>query len=165
MSERATSERAVNDRATSERARAAMTPDEASALLAAARKMQLATINRDGTPHLVTMFYVLREGRIAFWTYRTSQKARNLARDARLSCLVEAGEEYFELRGVQVNGVAHRIDDPAGVAAIGRLVAERLIGVPADAVDGYVATAALKRVAYVVEPLHVASWDHRKLAN
>ena len=51
------------------------------------------------------MFYALLDGRIAFWTYRTSQKARNLARDPRLTCLVEDGEDYFELRGVQVAGV------------------------------------------------------------
>jgi PPOX class probable F420-dependent enzyme len=146
-----------------ERARAAMTADEASALLATSRKMQLATINRDGTPHLVTMFYVLCEGRIAFWTYRASQKARNLARDPRLSCLVETGEEYFDLRGVQVSGVAHVIDDPDGVAGIGRLVAEHALGVPADVVGDYVAQAARKRVAYVVEPARVVSWDHRKL--
>jgi hypothetical protein len=74
-----------------------MTPAEASALLASAHKLQLATLNRDGTPHLVTMFYVLVDGKIAFWTYRSSQKARNLARDPRLTCLVETGEDYFEL--------------------------------------------------------------------
>jgi PPOX class probable F420-dependent enzyme len=146
-----------------ERARATMAPEEVTALLAAARKMQLATINRDGTPHLVTMFYGLREGRIAFWTYRASQKARNLARDPRLSCLVEAGDEYFDLRGAQVSGVAHPIEDPAGVAGVGRLVAEEALGVPADVVDAYVAQAALKRIAYVVEPVRVVSWDHRKL--
>ena len=147
----------------SERARAAMTPDETSALLVASRKLQLATVNPDGTPHLVTMFYVLHHGQVAFWTYRASQKARNLARDPRLTCLVEDGEEYFELRGVQIRGVAKLIEDPPGVAEIGRLIAERLIGVPAEAVDDYVAQAARKRVAYMVEPEHTATWDHRKL--
>jgi PPOX class probable F420-dependent enzyme len=147
-----------------ERARVAMTPDEVTALLASARKMQLATINRDGTPHLVTMFYGLRDGRIAFWTYSASQKARNLARDARLSCLVETGDEYFDLRGAQVSGVAQPIQDQAGVAAVGRLVAEGALGVPADVVDDYVAQAARKRIAYVVEPVRVVSWDHRKLS-
>ena len=148
-----------------ERARIAMAPDEVSTLLAGARKMQLATINSDGTPHLVTMFYGLSEGRIAFWTYRASQKARNLARDPRLTCLVEDGEDYFELRGVQVRGVARLIDDGPGVAAIGRLVASQLLGVPGDVVDDYVEQAARKRVAYVVEPVRVASWDHRKLVS
>jgi nitroimidazol reductase NimA-like FMN-containing flavoprotein (pyridoxamine 5'-phosphate oxidase superfamily) len=59
----------------------AMSPAEATAMLAASRKMQLATINQDGTPHLVTMFYALIDGRIAFWTYQKAQKARNLAGD------------------------------------------------------------------------------------
>ena len=66
------------------------------------------------------MFYVMLDGQIAFWTYRSSQKARNLARDPRVTCLVEAGEEYFELRGVQVVGTARCIEDPAGVLEIGR---------------------------------------------
>ena len=143
-----------------ERDKAAMTGDEVSALLSASRKVQLATINPDGAPHLVTMFYVLHEGRIAFWTYGRSQKALNLARDPRLTCLVETGEEYFDLRGVSVRGTAARFAD---VAAIGRLIAAQVIGVPASTVDDYVARAARKRVAFTVEPLAVASWDHRKL--
>lgn len=146
-----------------ERARAAMTADEVADLLASSRKTHLATINRDGTPHVVTMFYALRDGRITFWTYRASQKARNLARDPRLTCLVEDGEDYFALRGAQIKGIAHPIEDLAGVTAVGRLVAEGPLGVPADVVDGYVEHAARKRVAYVVEPVRVVSWDHRKL--
>jgi PPOX class probable F420-dependent enzyme len=147
----------------SDRSRAAMTAEEVTGLLAESRKVQLATINRDGTPHLVTMFYVLCEGRISFWTYRSSQKARNLARDPRLTCLVEDGEEYFELRGVQLQGVVRLIDDRAAVAEIGRMIAAQLIGVPGDALDDYVTQAARKRVAYIVEPQRVSSWDHRKL--
>ncbi|HEX8632510.1 MAG TPA: pyridoxamine 5'-phosphate oxidase family protein [Catenuloplanes sp.] len=140
-----------------------MSAEAATAMLAECRKVQLATINPDGTPHLVTMFYVLREGRIAFWTYRAAQKARNLDRDPRLTCLVEDGEDYFELRGVQVRGVARRLDDPAEVAGIGRSIAARLTGVPVDTVADYVTQAARKRVAYVVEPTRVTSWDHRQL--
>lgn len=132
-------------------------------MLARSRRMQLATINPDGTPHLVAMFYALRDGNIAFWTYRASQKARNLARDPRLTCLVEDGEDYFELRGVQVRGIARSIEDPATVAEIGRSIAARLSGVPAGPVDEYVARAASKRIAYVVEPVRLVTWEHRKL--
>ncbi len=142
-----------------------MTADEVAALLAGSRKLQLATINRDGTPHLVTMFYVMLGGRIAFWTYRASQKARNLARDPRVTCLVETGEEYFDLRGVQVAGLARLVEDPAGVLEIGRGVAGSLAGVPGDAVDDYVAHAARKRAGYLVDPVKVISWDHSKLTS
>ncbi|HUZ37040.1 MAG TPA: pyridoxamine 5'-phosphate oxidase family protein, partial [Streptosporangiaceae bacterium] len=109
-----------------QRDRVAMTEQEAADLLAGSRKLQLATINPDGTPHLVTMFYVMLGGQIAFWTYRASQKARNLARDPRVTCLVETGEDYFELRGVQVTGTARCVEDPAGVLEIGRHVAAGL---------------------------------------
>ena len=146
-----------------QRDRVTMTEAEVSAMLAGSRKLQLATINRDGTPHLVTMFYVMLGGQIAFWTYRASQKARNLARDPRVTCLVESGEDYFELRGVQVAGRARCVEDPAGVLEIGRGVAGGMAGVPAEAVEEYVAHAARKRVGYVVEPARIVSWDHRKL--
>jgi len=146
-----------------QRDKVTMTEAEASAMLAGSHKLQLATINRDGTPHLVTMFYVMLGGQIAFWTYRSSQKARNLARDPRVTCLVETGEDYFELRGVQVAGRVRCVEDPAGVLEIGRGVAGGMAGVPADAVEEYVAHAARKRVGYVVEPAGIVSWDHRKL--
>lgn len=151
-----------------------MPADDVRKLLETNRKLQLATINPDGTPHLVSMFYGMRDGRIAFWTYRASQKARNLARDPRVTCLVEEGDDYFELRGVQVAGEVRRIDDLAGVTEIGRLVAARMpspvVGeLPpeqiAEALDGYVAHAATKRSAYLVEPRKVISWDHRRLVS
>src|SRR5208282_2096814 len=48
-----------------QRGKVAMSADEVAAFLARSRKLQLATINRDGTPHLVTMYYVMLDGRIA----------------------------------------------------------------------------------------------------
>jgi len=146
-----------------QRERVAMTAEEVAAMLAGSSKLQLATINRDGTVHLVTMYYVLLDGQIAFWTYRSSQKARNIARDPRVTCLVEAGDEYFDLRGVQVAGTARCVADPAGVLDIGRRIAARMGGVPAEALEDYVTHAARKRLGYVVEPARVISWDHRKL--
>ena len=106
---------------------------------------------------------MLLGGKIAFWTYRSSQKARNLARDPRVTCLVETGEEYFDLRGVAVSGLARGVEDPAGVLEIARGVAGGMAGVPEDAVGEYVAHAARKRVGYIVEPRRTISWDHRKL--
>lgn len=141
----------------------AMTAAEVAAFLAESRKLQLATINPDGTPHLVTMFYAMTGDEIAFWTYRASQKARNLARDPRVTCLVEAGEDYFELRGVQVNGTVRTVEDYDGVLGIGRLIAGILPGAPADAMEEYVAKQARKRTGFIVQPSRMASWDHRKL--
>jgi PPOX class probable F420-dependent enzyme len=139
-----------------QRDRVTMTADEAQALLASSRKLQLATLNPDGTPHLVTMFYVMQDGQIAFWTYRASQKARNLSRDPRVTCLVETGEDYFA-------GTVRCVEDPDGVLEIGRGVAAAMAGGPDGVVEEYVQQAARKRVGYLVQPARIISWDHRKL--
>jgi PPOX class probable F420-dependent enzyme len=146
-----------------QRDKVAMTADEVAAFLAGFRKLQLATINPDGTPHLVTMYYVMLDGRIAFWTYRASQKALNLARDPRITCLVETGNEYFDLRGVQVQGVVQPVEDPAGVLQIGRRIAGVMAGPDAPPPDEYVEHTARKRFGYIVQPTRVISWDHAKL--
>jgi hypothetical protein len=49
------------------------------------------------------------------------------------------------------------------VLDIGHRIMAGLSGVPAGAVQEYVAHAARKRVGYIVEPARIASWDHRKL--
>jgi PPOX class probable F420-dependent enzyme len=146
-----------------QRDRVAMSPAEATAFLESSRKVQLATINRDGTPHLVTMYYVTTDGLITFWTYRSSQKALNLARDPRITCLVESGNEYFDLRGVQVQGVVRTVEDPAGVLAIGRRISAVTLNLHEGLADDYVEHTARKRLGYVVEPTRVISWDHTKL--
>jgi len=158
-----------------QRDRVKMSDTEVAELLAAGRKVQLATINPDGYPHLVTMYYTLVDGKIAFWTYRTSQKALNLARDPRISCLVETGEAYFDLRGVQIQGTVETITDPDAVYQIGLRIGDvmgnELAGAGAsatedtdDAVNEYVASAARKRYGYLVTPVKVISWDHTKLS-
>lgn len=160
-----------------QRDRVRMTDAEVADMLAAGRKVQLATINPDGYPHLVTMYYALVDGKIAFWTYRTSQKALNLARDPRISCLVETGEAYFDLRGVQIQGTVETITDPDAVYRLGLAIAavmgNALTGAGAGAaaaaggdavVSDYVAGAARKRYGYMVDPVRVISWDHLKLA-
>ena len=150
-----------------QRDQVAMTAAEAMELLVANRKVQLATNGPDGFPHLVTMYYVMIDGQLTFWTYRRSQKALNLERDPRISCLVETGEEYFDLRGVLIQGTARRIEDPAQVAEIGRritaVVGGDLAGAGHDALTANVEHAARKRFGYCVEPERIISWDHAKL--
>jgi PPOX class probable F420-dependent enzyme len=142
-----------------------MTDAEVAAFLAGVHKLQVATINPDGTPHLVTMYYAMVDGRIAFWTYRKARKVRNMRRDPRLTCLVEAGDGYFDLRGVQVTGRAELVEDPARVLAIGTEVYGRYLGPMDGPVAEYVGQMATKRLAVLVEPERVVSWDHRKLVS
>jgi nitroimidazol reductase NimA-like FMN-containing flavoprotein (pyridoxamine 5'-phosphate oxidase superfamily) len=156
------------------RAAIAMTPDEVVAFLAEQRTLTCATLGRDGWPHLMPLWYVIRatqptssagtRGELWAWTYAKSQKVRNLERDPRCTLQVEAGTTYDQLRGVMLKAeaVIHREFDV--VAALGEEIAVRYGGAALD--DGareYVHRQAAKRVALQFRPRESATWDHRKL--
>ncbi len=141
----------------------AMTDDEIQAFLQEQRTLQVATIDHDGYPHLVAMWYVVSDGQVVFWTYTRSQKAVNLRRDPRLTCLVEAGQRYEELRGVQIKGQAVLMDDREVVQRYGELIFERYMGPLNENTRQMVIAQAAKRSVVIVQPTEVVSWDHRKL--
>ena len=140
-----------------------MNDEEIRAFLEEQRILQVATIDHDGWPHLVAMWYVLINDQIVFWTYAKSQKAVNLRRDARLTCLVETGQRYDELRGVQIKGRAIISDDRETIQRIGEVIWERYTGSLNDNTRQMVVAQAAKRVVIFVKPVEIASWDHRKL--
>ena len=79
-----------------------MSAEEAEAFLAKEMTVTCATNGRDGFPHLMPLWYVLRDGRIWAWTYAKSQKVKNLEREPRATLQVETGLDYAELRGVML---------------------------------------------------------------
>jgi PPOX class probable F420-dependent enzyme len=140
-----------------------MNDEEIHAFLQEQRLVQIATIDHDGWPHLIAMWYVLIDNQIAFWTYAKSQKVVNLRRDARLTCLVETGDRYDELRGVQVKGRAIISNDREIVQRIGEAIWERFTGPLNENTRRMVEAQAVKRVAVFVDPIEIVSWDHKKL--
>jgi PPOX class probable F420-dependent enzyme len=145
-----------------------MSDEEVAVMLADNLKVQVASNGHDGVPHLTTLFYIVRDGKIAFWTYGRSQKIRNLERDPRVSALVEDGTDYFELRGVSISGRAELVRDYDAIFSIGAEVATRMVGAESfEALGDFgretVEKQAQKRVAVIIHPDHVASWDHRKM--
>jgi PPOX class probable F420-dependent enzyme len=148
----------------SRRAEIAMSATEVAALLAESRTVTCATVGRDGWPHLMPLWYVVRAGELWAWTYAKSQKVRNLERDPRCTLQVEVGHEYLELRGVMLacEAVIHR--DLDTVAALGAEIAARYGG---DDLTPELAAAmraqAAKRVGLQFLERRRASWDHRKL--
>jgi nitroimidazol reductase NimA-like FMN-containing flavoprotein (pyridoxamine 5'-phosphate oxidase superfamily) len=155
-----------------------MSEAEAAAFLAEERTVTCATNGPRGLPHLMPLWYVLREApagepgpRLWAWTYGVSQKVRNLERDPRATLQVEAGELYQELRGVMLecDVVVHR--DLDVVKALGHEIFARYAaprGEPpakdlSAEVGEMVDKQAAKRVALEFLELRRASWDHRKL--
>ena len=140
------------------RAAIAMSDAEVAAFLQEQRTLIVASLGRDGWPHLMPLWYVVRAGECWAWTYAKSQKVRNLERDARCTVAVEAGASYAELRGVMLKCAAAIHREPDVVAGVGSELAVRYGG------GGHVTAAqALKRVALQFVVKEAASFDHRKL--
>jgi hypothetical protein len=156
-----------------------MSAAQVAAFLAEERTVTCATLGRHGWPHVVPLWYVLREpaaggaGAPRIWslTYAASQKVRNLERDPRATLQVEAGESYEQLRGVMLEceAIIHR--DAADVAALGREIFSRYassrgeppaLELPAQVLET-VERQAAKRVGLEFVERRRASWDHRKL--
>lgn len=146
------------------RAEIAMSDDEARRYLTEQGTLVVATIGPDGRPHVVAMWFALVGAEVAFWTYARSQKIVNLRRDPRLTCLVESGESYGELRGLQLIGTGRLVDDERRVREIGAAVSRKMRPDtdPAD-LDEFVAAQARKRIGVIVEAERMVSWDHSKL--
>jgi hypothetical protein len=109
------------------------------------------------------MWYGFLDGCVTVETKAKSQKVQNLRRDPRLTLLIEDGEAYEELRGVELVGQAEIIDDPAQLWTLGLSVFERYYGPYTDALAPAVEAMLHKRVAVKMHPTRTVSWDHRKL--
>jgi PPOX class probable F420-dependent enzyme len=142
-----------------------MSPPEVASFLREQRVVVCATTGVHGWPHLMPLWYLVRENGIWAWTYAKSQKVRNLERDPRATLQVQAGERYEELRGVMIEANAEIHRETELVAEIGAALFQRYGGESTgpEFIDVVRAQAA-KRVALQFAPRHTASWDHRKLA-
>ena len=141
-----------------------MSDAEIVEFLSGRHTMNVASFNHDGTIHLVAMWYAVIDGDAVFWTFGKSQKILNLQRDPRITLLVEAGEEYGELIGVEIVGTATVLTEHASIMEIGEAVYARYFGEVTDEVRPFVELTGAKRFGVRVKADRVVSWDHKKLA-
>jgi PPOX class probable F420-dependent enzyme len=146
-----------------QRSQITMSDDEVATYLAQQRTATMATIGPSGTPHVVAMWYALIGGQIWFETKSRSQKAQNLRRDPRITCMVEDGLTYDALRGVSIEGRGTIVEDPELIWQVGVNVWERYTGPYTDEAKPLVELMLHKRVAVRVDVDRIRSWDHHKL--
>ncbi|MCK7625825.1 pyridoxamine 5'-phosphate oxidase family protein [Streptomyces sp. RS10V-4] len=140
-----------------------MTPHELDAFLTERRTCRVATIGRDGAPHLGALWFVW-DG-TALWLYSITRSKRwaQLRSDPRTAVLVDDGHTYGELRGAELTGRAEpvgeapRTGEPCPeLAAPERLFAAKYFGLAAMPHDGRHAWLRLV-------PETVVTWDFRKI--
>lgn len=141
-----------------------MTPGERDAYLGEQRTCRVATLGADGAPHIGALWFVWDGGSLWLYSITRSLRWSQLRRDARIAVVVDDGEGYGELRGVELTGRAEfvgeapRTGEPCPeLAETERLFPVKYFGMTEMPHDGGHAWLRLT-------PETITSWDFRKLA-
>ena len=133
---------------------------EIASLIQASRILNLSTINKNGLPHLVPMWFITDEnGLINFTSYHKSQKIVNLIRDKRVVVMVESGNNYEELKGITIEGVVI-IDNNESLILKTISAITNKYGVNRTISDNN--KILTKRVNVKIIPKKIISWDLSK---
>ncbi|MEV4105347.1 pyridoxamine 5'-phosphate oxidase family protein [Nonomuraea sp. NPDC049649] len=142
--------------------RLAMTAAEVDDFLAGQRTCRVATVGPDGRPHVSPLWFAWDGSSIWLCSLVRSRRFSDLVAEPRVALVVDAGEEYGELRGVEIRGSAQVVGPVPwdGVVTPELAEAERLFA------EKYPEQRHVRRKgrhAWVrVEPDSMSTWDFRK---
>jgi PPOX class probable F420-dependent enzyme len=140
-----------------------MTPEERDAYLAEARTCRVATLGADGAPHVSALWFVWDGTQLWLNSVVRSQRWTNVTRDPRVSVLVDGGEAFMELHGVEIIGRATVVGEAprTGEPNDELLWPEQAFG------DKYAGGKFVYDGGHAwlkVVPEKIVSWDFRKMA-
>ena len=128
---------------------AELTP-EVRELFEGANFAHLATLMPDGSPHTVTVWAGVEDGRCVFFTQPSSQKGLNVARDPRVAVSITDHERPYRTGRVRGRVVATREGDDA-LEVIDRL-SHKYTGKPFPMRSGVVYEIEPERVSFMELP-------------
>ena len=128
-------------------------------LLSGPHIARLSTINPDGTPHTMPIWYEWRDNQIHVSTQADQVKVKNMARDPRVTVLIDT--EDFPYRGVMIYGTAELDFEDAERKRVS--IFERYIGSRADAESAARGLASKwDPVVAHITPTRMISFDYTK---
>jgi hypothetical protein len=139
----------------------AMSPAEVDAFLAEERTCRVATNGTNG-PHATALWYYWDGTSLWLTSISRSQRWADLQNDPRIAVVVDAGDGYADLRGVELRG---KVEVVGEVPRTGEPVPE-LDGPEQAFADRYSGGTIVRdgRHAWLrLTPEKIASWDFRKL--
>lgn len=86
-----------------------MPPEALDAYLAEQRTCRVATVDKSGHPHVAPLWFIWHDQAVWLYSLTRSQRWADLQRDPRIALVVDDGESYGELRGVEIRGTAQAV--------------------------------------------------------
>lgn len=141
---------------------ARMTAQEVKAFLDAKPGwIVLSTLGPQGYPHSVPLGYFRLGEDIYLGCRAGTQKVKNIARNPKVSLVLESGTTRQDIKGVMIQGDATVHTDPETVLRLSRAAA-RLRGVA----EAELPQTPRPGAAYIqVQPRRIISWDYSREAN
>jgi nitroimidazol reductase NimA-like FMN-containing flavoprotein (pyridoxamine 5'-phosphate oxidase superfamily) len=136
--------------------RLTMSDAEVDAFLATERVMRLATLDDDGWPAVVPVWFVWHDGAFWVWNLTRAKRTARLEAGTRAAFVVDGGEDYVELRGVSGRLDHAFVDDDEVPLEVRTTFSRKYFGS-----DHPVEPADHHRWLRLV-PQAPASWDFRK---
>jgi nitroimidazol reductase NimA-like FMN-containing flavoprotein (pyridoxamine 5'-phosphate oxidase superfamily) len=133
-----------------------LTDDELNELLTTERSLRIGTVGPDGGPHVAPMWFVWHEGAIWLNSLIRSRRTTDLASGSPVALCVDAGTDYFELRGAVLYGTPEEIKDPAESAEVRRLFGQKYWNI--EEIPETKSHMWLR-----VVPNKIVSWDFKKI--
>lgn len=140
-----------------------MTPEELDDFLTARRTCRAATVGTDGAPHVGALWFVWDGTSLWLYSLTRSRRWSQLRRDPRIAVVVDDGEEYGQLRGVELSGRAEFVGEAprTGEPCPELDRAEELF--PAKYFDLAQMPHDGRHAWLKLTPASLVSWDFRKL--
>jgi len=116
----------------------------------------VSTLRKDGSPHVIPVWFRWNEGAITLWTKEGRVWVNNVARDPRVAFSVQTFEAPYP--AVMMRGRATITTADSGeVVAEAKAITSRYVG--PDEVDGYVDDWPDLRTIVTIVPDHIVSWS------
>lgn len=125
--------------------------------------MSVATLNADGSPHVVPLWFVWTAEAIFVSTRREGRTWANVSADPRVALSIDLGRAWVEIAGIEVRGHAELL--PAEVAGMRKpLSAWHEKYRPLLTGDGFPRFAEeIRGLGFLrVAPERIAAWDHAR---
>lgn len=142
--------------ATSQRLK--MTPAELDRFLEEQRVLRLATVDAEGWPAVVSVWFVWFDGAVWVWNLDRANRTPRLASgETRVGICVDGGTEYGELRGATARADHTFVDDEDVPLEVRTRMGAKYFNLdgPVDPVDDHTWLR--------LDPHEVQSWDFRKV--
>jgi PPOX class probable F420-dependent enzyme len=142
--------------------RIAMTTEERDAFLAEERTCRVATVGGDGAPHVTPLWFAWDGTSLWLTSIVHSQRWTDLQRDGRVAVVVDGGDDFLELRGVELRGTVVPVGEaPRTGEPVPEL--ERPEQLFADKYAGGVVHHDGRHAWLRITPDKIVSWDFRKI--